>query len=219
MKLLKKIVSYYKIDEVPLLLKPLLYLYGYSVGIIYWSYFQIVFLTSRIKWENKERLAERHIIAFWHQHSVIFFSCFQNLKNYSALFHPYWYMYPNFIHNRLLGTKLIAGSTGNSGKEASLRVVEDLKRGYSTFITPDGPQGPQRKLKKGVLYLASLSQTPVVALGFKASFFLRLPTWDKKELPLPFGKITVFVSPSVSVSDSTFDESGRKISDLLNSYE
>lgn len=73
-------------------------------------------------------------------------------------------------------------------------------------IAPDGPSGPARVLKKGVLQLALKSGTPIVPLTITASRFIAWPSWDSKRFPLPFNRIRVRVHQAISASYQNFDE-------------
>lgn len=90
-----------------------------------------------------------------------------------------------------------------------------VKTGWSTMISPDGPAGPARVLKKGVLHLALKSGVPIVPLTISATRFISWPSWDSKKFPLPFNRIRVTVQQAVGVSDQNFDEAGRQIVPLL----
>ena len=103
--------------------------------------------------------------------------------------------------------RLIPSSTGNGRREAAEEIVTYLESGFSTFITPDGPSGPARKLKKGVLHMALQSGVPIVPLRVTATRCLRNKSWDRIKQPLPFSTIHVAVGPPIDVTTSTFDES------------
>jgi len=91
--------------------------------------------------------------------------------------HPTWYMKVFHVLLRLVGVdKIILGSTGYSGREAADQLVEYLRRGYSTFLMPDGPAGLPFALKKGILHISMQSEVPIVAIPFRASNFFELKT-------------------------------------------
>ncbi|MFT8674754.1 MAG: glycosyltransferase N-terminal domain-containing protein [Acetobacter sp.] len=86
----------------------------------------------------------------------------------------------------------IAGSSDTKGKNkggaAALRQMRaSLQRGDHMVITPDGPRGPRRRAQQGVLALARLSDKPVIPIG-AACFSLRVRSWDRMVVPLPFGR-------------------------------
>jgi lysophospholipid acyltransferase (LPLAT)-like uncharacterized protein len=130
--------------------------------------------------------------------------------------HPAWFMKPIHVLIKLVGVKgLVLGSTGHGGQEAADQLAAYLKQGYSTLITPDGPHGPPRVLKKGVLHLALQSEVPIVPLRIKTPYCLTLPTWDRKRFPLPSSRIQVIYGEPISVTEQNFEEAGRKLDTAL----
>ena len=86
----------------------------------------------------------------------------------------------------------IAGSSDSRGKNkgganALRQMRRSLRHGCHVAITPDGPQGPRRKVQQGVLALARLAGAPVVPVGAVCRS-INLKTWDRMALPLPFGR-------------------------------
>ena len=59
------------------------------------------------------------------------------------------------------------------------------------MINPDGPAGPIKKLKPGVLIMAKETGVPIIPITMDASSKLVMDTWDKKKQPLPFSKIRI----------------------------
>jgi lysophospholipid acyltransferase (LPLAT)-like uncharacterized protein len=56
-------------------------------------------------------------------------------------------------------------------------------------IAVDGSHGPRRSLKRGGIALARAARKPIVLARIASRPCLRLPTWDRLALPLPFGRI------------------------------
>lgn len=65
--------------------------------------------------------------------------------------------------------------------------VRALRDGRVLGIAPDGPQGPARVAKSGIVDIASLSGYPVAPISFATSRCRRLGTWDSFVLPFPHG--------------------------------
>ncbi|WP_338331403.1 glycosyltransferase N-terminal domain-containing protein [Acetobacter sp. LMG 32666] len=91
----------------------------------------------------------------------------------------------------------IAGSSDARGKckggaAAMRRMRASLLHGCLVAITPDGPCGPRRQTRRGAEALARFAGRPVIPIGASCSG-IRLKSWDKMLLPLPFGR-GVFVS-------------------------
>ena len=95
-----------------------------------------------------------------------------------------------------LGFPAIRGSAGKKtdpakakgGAAAFREVLRWLKGGGGIAITPDGPRGPAEAMGEGPPLLARLSGAPVLLVGLAARPCIRLSTWDRGVLPLPFGK-------------------------------
>jgi lysophospholipid acyltransferase (LPLAT)-like uncharacterized protein len=59
----------------------------------------------------------------------------------------------------------------------------------------DGPRGPRREPKGGTLWLARHSGLPVFPIRVHARNAIRLGTWDRAVLPLPFSRVDVSLGP------------------------
>jgi hypothetical protein len=117
---------------------------------------------------------------------------------------------------RFMGLKrLVLGSSGEEGRRAVNELAQLVKQGWSTTISPDGPYGPPKVLKKGVLHLALQSGARIVPLTISASRFVCWPSWDSKKIPLPFNHIKVTVQEAISVTRQNFDEIGSALKDAL----
>ncbi len=102
--------------------------------------------------------------------------------------------------------ELAYGSSGNKGKVALERVNAQLGNGYSTMINPDGPAGPTKKLKPGVLIMAKETGVPIIPVTMDTNPKWVMDTWDKKKQPLPFSRITVQYHEPIYITDQ-FDDS------------
>lgn len=126
--------------------------------------------------------------------------------------HPAAYMRPAHVMFRRMGvSEVVLGSSGEEGRRAANQIAHLVAEGCSTTISPDGPYGPARVLKKGVLHIAVQSGVPIVPLTIRSSRFLRLRTWDDKRFPLPFSRITVTVQEPIVVESWNLDEAGARI--------
>ncbi len=95
---------------------------------------------------------------------------------------------------RRWGARVVRGSSSAGGREAmwALRAAV-RRRGSSPIVVPDGPRGPARRPKRGVLVLARTSGAPVLALGFASDRRWRLNSWDRTIVPKPFARVRVCV--------------------------
>ena len=94
-----------------------------------------------------------------------------------------------------LGFPAIRGSSSNpdapdrakGGSIALREALRQLKSG-GVALTPDGPRGPVREMADGLPVMARLSKAPVLLLGASCNPAIRLNSWDRALLPLPFGR-------------------------------
>jgi len=94
---------------------------------------------------------------------------------------------------KLLGYKPFRPKTGEREIKAMVNLINYGKRGNQIAVTPDGPVGPRRKAKKGVLHIAKRTGLPIFAVSVKAHPCIRFSSWDKLMLPLPFAKIEISI--------------------------
>jgi lysophospholipid acyltransferase (LPLAT)-like uncharacterized protein len=95
----------------------------------------------------------------------------------------------------LQGFPAVRGSSANKdkadrakgGTQALRDGLKQLKVG-ALAITPDGPRGPARQMAEGLPLMARLSGAPVLFIGLSCSPAIRLGSWDRAILPLPFAK-------------------------------
>jgi lysophospholipid acyltransferase (LPLAT)-like uncharacterized protein len=101
---------------------------------------------------------------------------------------------------RKLGGHVVRGSSTHTGARALRDFYETIvKQQVSPAITPDGPRGPVHEFKPGAVMLAQLSGRPILPIAVAASRTLRLSTWDRFELPLPFSRVAISIGEPVRV--------------------
>ena len=204
----KSIFSKYHVNEVPVILKPIFYFYGYGIPFFAFIYLLIVRLTSKIVFIGEDRLEERsnYIFCFWHTFIFLYFTVFLRTRLHVWMQHPTWYMKPSHVMLRFIGVKrIVLGSSGNSGKEAADQLVEYLKKGYSTVLLPDGPSGPPFQMKKGTLHISLQSNVPVVPMRFQTTKLFEISYWDRRKWPLPFSTITVEYGEPIQITKDNFE--------------
>ena len=93
------------------------------------------------------------------------------------------------------GFPAVRGSSANKVKAAAAKGgaqalrdgLKQLKVG-ALAITPDGPRGPANVMAEGLPLMAKLSKAPALFIGMSCKPAIRLKSWDRAILPLPFGK-------------------------------
>ena len=92
---------------------------------------------------------------------------------------------------RLMGLKAVRGSSNKRGAAALMTLTRVVRAGEHAGVTPDGPKGPARVCKTGVVALAKLTGRPIILMGLDYARCWRLRNWDRFALPLPFSRVDV----------------------------
>jgi lysophospholipid acyltransferase (LPLAT)-like uncharacterized protein len=75
-----------------------------------------------------------------------------------------------------------------NGEVAFREMIGWVKGGGAMSVTPDGPRGPAEVMQAGAVALARITGAPVLLVGLAASRCIRLKTWDRTIIPLPFAR-------------------------------
>jgi lysophospholipid acyltransferase (LPLAT)-like uncharacterized protein len=125
--------------------------------------------TLRVRHVNVENLTDQkqYIIAFWHAHLLL-------------MLHSKWrgpivvmisrskdgeYIARVFDH---YGVESARGSSTRGGSAALREMIRVAREGRNIVFTPDGPKGPNRVLKVGVVVAAQATGLPIVPIAFAA---------------------------------------------------
>jgi lysophospholipid acyltransferase (LPLAT)-like uncharacterized protein len=90
-----------------------------------------------------------------------------------------------------LGYRAVRGSSTRGAARALLGAVRELRAGYAVAFTPDGPQGPRREMKPGVVAAAQRGGGVVVPLHAEADRAWRLDSWDRFMIPKPGARVRI----------------------------
>ena len=90
-----------------------------------------------------------------------------------------------------LGYRAVRGSSTRGGARALLGAVRELQTGRSIAFTPDGPRGPRRELKPGVIVAAQRGGGVIVPIHAEADRAWRLHSWDRFMIPQPLAKVLI----------------------------
>jgi lysophospholipid acyltransferase (LPLAT)-like uncharacterized protein len=93
----------------------------------------------------------------------------------------------------------VRGSSGKSdkgGASALKALIKYLDVGKPVILAVDGPRGPRGNVNKGIGVLARKSGAGVLpVLVITNRRYILKKTWDRLQLPLPFGTINAFFAP------------------------
>lgn len=105
------------------------------------------------------------------------------------------------------GVQPVRGSTSRRGPQALRELTTWARRDYDLAITPDGPRGPLYVVQDGVMSLAQLTGHPIVPVSFNLGWKIKVKSWDKFQIPLPFSRCEmIFEKPIVVPREATPEE-------------
>jgi lysophospholipid acyltransferase (LPLAT)-like uncharacterized protein len=105
------------------------------------------------------------------------------------------------------GVQPVRGSTSRRGAQALLEATTWLERNYNVVMTPDGPRPPVYQIQKGIIDLAKLSGRPIIPITNFTRWKIRLRSWDRFQIPLPFARLDCYYGDPIWVPrDATEDQ-------------
>ncbi len=138
--------------------------------------------TLRVRHVRAENIEQVHqyILAFWHAHLLLMLHSryrrpisviISQSKDGEAIARVFdWY-----------GVDSARGSSTRGGSAALRELIREAHQGKNIVFTPDGPKGPARVAKLGVVYAAQATGLPIVPIAFaakKKSFSDRGTAWS-----------------------------------------
>ncbi|MBR4592475.1 MAG: lysophospholipid acyltransferase family protein [Elusimicrobiaceae bacterium] len=99
------------------------------------------------------------------------------------------------------GMIAVRGSSSRGGTRALIKLLQATREGYCPMLTPDGPRGPVYKVQPGILFLAKKTGWPIIPVGTALSHKIKVKSWDRMRVPLPFGKTAFCYGKAIYVKN------------------
>ena len=170
----------------------------------------------------KDLHGKSKICAIWHENllitPVMFNKFFSDVKMHGLISPSKDGAWGAYILNQL-GISTIRGSSKRGGISAFLLMQRLLANEVCAItFTPDGPRGPKRIVKDGIVKLAKISKAPIVLATAKYSTYKTIKSWDQMKIPLPFSKIfiNIYTILPEEIDQLSFEELKEKIQEYLN---
>lgn len=104
---------------------------------------------------------------------------------------------------RLHGVRAVFGSTREGALSGFRQALRMAQHGASLLFTPDGPTGPHMHAQPGVAEFARFTGLPVVPVSFSAKRSIRIKSWDRAMLPLPFTTLVLVYGQPLHLARNT----------------
>lgn len=194
------------------------------------GYMWLVYLTSKKQFINHEKFLQAAnsqmpvVIAFWHNR-LMMMPFLARVARKSNPKYKFMSLASHHGDGQFVGRVLtvfhfqnIYGSSQNGRNKKSrgidmhaLRtIVRGLKNGKGLGITPDGPRGPNQKVNGEVIAMAKISGATILPAAYSCSRFMRVNSWDKFKIPLPFSKLA-FYCGDLMVIDKGLDKEEEEV--------
>ena len=142
--------------------------------------------------------AQRFLYCIWHDHAIVTIFAGKPQKM-AGLVSPH--QDGSYLADamQMVNVTPVRGSTNRNNVRA-LRQLMDVTEDFHVAITPDGPRGPRRRLKAGLLFLASRTGRPIVPVAYSCTRCWRIKgRWTDMLIPKPFSKVFVLCGSPVSL--------------------
>jgi lysophospholipid acyltransferase (LPLAT)-like uncharacterized protein len=132
-------------------------------------FIRLLYATLRIRHVHRENLdtQPQYLLAFWHAHLLMML--------HSAYRRPIVVMISRSKDGEYIarvfdhyGVESARGSSTRGGSSALREMIRAARDGKNIVFTPDGPKGPPRVAKDGVIFAAQATGLPIVPVAFAA---------------------------------------------------
>lgn len=158
------------------------------------------------------------ILALWHGRILPGLHYFRNrgvVVITSRNFDGAWITH--ILHKFGFGTA--RGSTSRGGARALAQLRRDLGAGKPVAFTVDGPRGPARVVKEGVVFLAGLTKHPILPYHIESDRHWTLGSWDRTQIPKPFSTVALVIGEPIAVSGTDHDTLAAKSAEVHAALE
>ena len=186
-------------------------------AVIFFKFEKIFYKCKSINYPKKQC-----IFALWHAHQCGIFTCSQKDKTVIMVSSSR----DGEIISRAangVGVETVRGSKTRGGAKASLEMIKKMKEeGYNGALTIDGPKGPKKIVKKGIIEIARMAGVPIVPAVYWSpqKLFLKFNSWDEFRFPLVGTNLVMVFGEPIEVGESMDDKTveliRKKIEDSLN---
>jgi hypothetical protein len=141
-----------------------------------------------------DELPNSGILALWHEHMLLCLPAFAR-RGMRVLISQSRDGEWGVQAAERLGYSAVRGSSTRGGVGALRQLAPELSHngGWAALVV-DGPRGPRRISKPGAVWLSQKTGLPVFTVSAHAPVALRLNSWDRCVVPLPFSRIKLQLS-------------------------
>ena len=167
---------------------------------------RLLFLTVRVQHRRivedatpyaRPKSSQRFTFCMWHDQIVlaVFSLRTWNLAGLISQHRDGGYLADSVL---IAGIQPVRGSTSRGGAEAVREILD--RPDLHLAMTPDGPRGPRREMKEGIVYISSRSKRPIVPTALICNRYWVIPGhWSDMAIPKPFSKVILIAGTPITV--------------------
>jgi lysophospholipid acyltransferase (LPLAT)-like uncharacterized protein len=160
------------------------------------------------------------IYCFWHEHLLVGFHYLRRARPCALVSASRDGTRLSAVLQRW-GYRVIRGSSSRKGLTSLRESMRALNAAEVLVMTPDGPRGPRREMKAGIARLAAATGATVLPVAISARPCIRLRSWDRFMVPLPFARVALRAAQPIAVPRGLLDEAAERalldrIAEVLN---
>ncbi len=190
---------------------------------------RLLSMTYRYRFANPEVLDQArtlspsggYIFAIWHQ------NLFQGITAQTGSKHvvivsrskdanPVAFTCGKLGHIVCRGSSRTKDGRCKGGKAAMDEMTEVLKSGIPGAVTVDGPKGPAKEVKPGIIVMAKKSQSVIIPYSPIARSYWEFKSWDRFRLPKPFSIINIHYGEPLKIEDEDLSVYQEELKNRLN---
>lgn len=158
---------------------------------------------------------QRYTFCMWHDHIVM---AVFSLRTFSLAGLISQHRDGGYLADSVLiaGIQPVRGSTSRGGLEAVREILSRPE--LHLAMTPDGPRGPRRQMKEGIIYISSRSGRPVVPTALIGDRYWSIPgRWTNMMIPKPFSKVLLIAGTPIVIPEDLSREEMSEWAGFLQS--
>lgn len=185
--------------------------------------FRVLEAMIEIRNVNYPKLEEKVIFAMWHSDQCSLHGIpFEKRKNVNILISKSGdgeviaRVVQRWGFSTVRGSKDV-GERKKGGVRATMEMIEKVNEGQNVAIMVDGPAGPLHEIKNGVIKVAKHTGGAIIPMVWYSpnKSLVKLPTWDKFEIPLGFTKLVNLYGEPIYVPENSTPEEDKAIKEKL----
>jgi lysophospholipid acyltransferase (LPLAT)-like uncharacterized protein len=169
--------------------------------------------------EKNLKLSKPVILAHWHEDEWALIGFFRN-KAMNVLVSHSKDGRAMTLFLKAMGYKVARGSSSRGGVRGLLEFLKNVKKSSRPLMSfaVDGPKGPRRIPKQGVVFAADKMGVPVyVMAAFADRCWIFKGSWSRAYLPKPFARITISFGQCQPLADSSaYDLAAAEVTRALD---